>query len=260
VRYLYTEEDLTKTFAELGLEEAKLLYNGKKLSGDMLKKLAEVLIEMEGYARQIKLRGVSFENYLLHRKNSILPVYMLIREKKEVFFHSEEELEEYIKRLHQQGDEFVICTDDIDLPERLLQQVPLLHRFPNVQRLQELLRIMEGLGFTLQDYLGSPLEREMVIEIENASLRIPSLRGLVEGLKKLMEKSVDLQRYKGLGEMNPQQLWETTMDPARRRLIRVTIQDAIRADRIFTILMGEEVAPRKDFIQKHALEVKFLDI
>ncbi|MBW2967941.1 DNA topoisomerase (ATP-hydrolyzing) subunit B [Candidatus Woesearchaeota archaeon] len=70
----------------------------------------------------------------------------------------------------------------------------------------------------------------------------------------------NIQRFKGLGEMNPQQLWETTMDPATRSLKQITIEDAVNADRIFTILMGEEVEPRRDFIMKHAGEVVNLDV
>ena len=87
-----------------------------------------------------------------------------------------------------------------------------------------------------------------------------SLQEVLEFVRAQASKGIHVQRYKGLGEMNPQQLWETTMDPARRTILRVTVEDAVEADKTFNILMGDEVEPRRQFIETFAHEAKNLDV
>ncbi len=100
----------------------------------------------------------------------------------------------------------------------------------------------------------------ILLRLKTKVFQIPSVEELVQKVLEVAKRGLNIQRYKGLGEMNPDQLWETTMDPQRRTLLQVTIEDAIKADEIFTILMGNQVEPRKDFIQQHALEVRNIDV
>jgi DNA gyrase subunit B len=90
--------------------------------------------------------------------------------------------------------------------------------------------------------------------------QLPSLKGLLQHILEAGKKGQDIQRYKGLGEMNPEQLWETTMNPETRVFLQVRVEDAVEANDIFSILMGDEVEPRRKFIEEHALTVKNLDI
>ncbi len=97
-------------------------------------------------------------------------------------------------------------------------------------------------------------EKEQLTDTANDKYELMGL------LLKQAKKGINIQRYKGLGEMNPDQLWETTMNPDKRTLLQVIVEDLVDTDEIFTILMGEEVEPRRDFIQNNALEVNTLDI
>ena len=105
--------------------------------------------------------------------------------------------------------------------------------------------------------LGQP---PFVIVEGDKQSETPSLRDAVQRIIAQARKGLDIQRYKGLGEMNPEQLWETTMNPETRTLLQVKIEDAYEADDIFSTLMGDEVEPRRKFIEENALNVRNLDI
>ena len=112
----------------------------------------------------------------------------------------------------------------------------------------------------LYPHIKDLVDKKFKVNTKNTSREAANWRELLSVVKNESFKGSHLQRYKGLGEMNPDQLWETTMNPEKRKLLQVTIEDAEKADEIFTTLMGDKVEPRRDFIQSHAMEVSELDI
>jgi DNA gyrase subunit B len=118
--------------------------------------------------------------------------------------------------------------------------------------LEELRKIARSL-----EVVGSP---PFIISNKNENVELRTLSGVLEYILSAGDKGQETQRYKGLGEMNPDQLWETTMNPEKRTLFQVKIEDAIEADEIFTILMGDQVDPRRKFIYDNAINVTNLDV
>ena len=126
--------------------------------------------------------------------------------------------------------------------------------------LDELKNRLAAYNFSLDQYVIAEGKLFDIVDEDGREQPVYTLKEGIELFRVNGRKGIEIQRYKGLGEMNADQLWETTMDPTKRTLLRVTLPDAIAADHMFTMLMGEDVPPRRAFIEQHALSVKNLDI
>ncbi len=264
--FVHDEKDMTRTLVDLGLDGTELETPSRKLSGDELRRLVEAILRIEEAAPLVKLRGVSMERYLslYDPRAGLLPVYRVRWEGKEHFFYTPEALDRFIQEEERRaGRELESYADEAEGPPEGAPPAILLSEFHEVRETGTAVREILDLGIPIQHFYraeeaeGKPRYRLLY---EGETLPAATLREILKGIRTIGRRGIEVQRYKGLGEMDADELWETTMDPARRTLLRVTIEDAIQAERIFTILMGEEVEPRREFIEKHALEVKFLDV
>jgi DNA gyrase subunit B len=265
--YVRSEKDMQTVLLELGMEGTHLerVSDGEEFSEEKTRQLVRLLQQLDEHAAEIHKKGISFERYLkmCHTKEKRLPLYYARLADTEHFFYSDDELAQFIKDAQQKLGQELAVYDEEESPDRTEAASIELREFHDAKSIEETLASVEQMGITLDDYFldeAAAADPRYLVKYEGESVPVRSLREVIKQVRRIGQKGVEIQRYKGLGEMNPDQLWESTMDPSTRTMLKVSIKDAVKAERMFTILMGEEVDPRREFIEKHALEVKNLDI
>ncbi len=246
-QYFKDEKELNTFLLDRIEKEITIESSGEKiLKGNKLRSFVKLLISRDKYFERLRKRKIDenivslLVNYLKKIKgrkkiNEII-------ENLSVFFEGEgysiDKRETFFYILSEDG----VKSRRFKIDENFLES----------SILEELMEIEKTL-----DLIG---REPFFVKLGQTSLRIDSINELGEKILNLSKKGIYIQRYKGLGEMNPQQLWETTMDPINRRLKKVNLEDALAADNLFTMLMGNLVQPRRTFIEENALNVKNLDI
>jgi len=254
--YVFNDQEMEKTLLDLGMEDAELRAgDGKrKLDNKALRQLVETLTRLERYRRSVEARGVLFDEYLARKKpkTGSLPLYRVIDEGEEKYFYTEKEFENLRKKLEREG----AADEDTNGLTMIYDE------FHESKEIANIFKALKKLGFKESDYeqpAGAAPVTRFTLVADSAPVELRNLSELTAAVRKLGEKGLDIQRYKGLGEMNAEQLRETTMDPETRTLMKVTLEDVVAANRMFSTLMGSDVSPRKEFLEKHALEVTELD-
>jgi len=265
--YVHNEKAMLRKYIDLGVDGSTLEGPSRKVTGAELRSMVEAVVKIEDALTLVTRKGLSMEKYLQQydAKSGLLPVYRARRSGKEYFFYSQEALDQWIEAEEKvAGQDLEVHSDDVEAPPEGGAPAILLNEFHGATDVGAAVRTLLQLGFTMGEYFrAEEADGKSKYRLVQDADQIPvrTLRDILKAIRTVGRKGLkDVQRFKGLGEMDAEQLWETTMDPARRTLLKVTIEDAIQAERMFTILMGEEVEPRREFIEKHALEVKNLDV
>ncbi|MDP6685634.1 MAG: toprim domain-containing protein, partial [Candidatus Omnitrophota bacterium] len=255
--YIESEKQMIDLLFDLGLEDMVLTRtkDKKTFKDKQLKEILELALDFGRLAGAIEKRGVKLPKYLgfRHQKTKKLPVFMVKVEGDVQFLYDDESLAKAIKKLEKE------LKKEIDIGGKS----EYITEFYAARDMEKILDRIEKLGFTLDHlYLkdSNAKKKPFKMESEEDIKELDTLKECLDYVREIAKKGLTIQRYKGLGEMNPQQLWDTTMNPDTRTLLKVTLEDVGEADGMFTILMGDQVEPRRKFIETHALEVRNLDI
>ena len=252
--YIQTEEEMNRLVLDLGSEGLKFsrLKDKKQFTNTQVREILTLLTELEEFNRVFDKKGINFQKYLdlRHPKTKKLPLYRAKVEGKYHFVYSDNEL----AKLTNKNEE----ANFIELFE--------------AEDITQIAQRLEKIGVKVETYFKQDTKQpksKKQKENNKALFRLVNekerhdffcLRDVLSFVRTQAKKGMTIQRYKGLGEMNPQQLWETTMDPERRTVLQITLEDVVEAEKTFTTLMGDQVAPRREFIENYAHSVKNLDI
>jgi DNA gyrase subunit B len=282
--YVLSENQMRKQMISRGLEGTELIIrngNGKKttksksksesqdksvgscISGKEMSKLVKILAEAERIIAVLKRRGINFIDFVSAYYNPDkggLPPFRLLAEGQEEIYY---EREQYEKRVNELKERVKVSTEGEEEETIFAEE---LHEVDRINQINEQLK--EQLGLDLRDFLlkpakavsGEALQTKFQLVNGQDKYDIAALGDICAAIRQIGGKGIEIKRFKGLGEMNAEQLWETTMNPQTRTLLSVRIDDAGEADRLFSILMGGDVEKRRNFIQDHALEVQNLDV
>ena len=240
--------------------------DGKTLTPKQLEDFLKVLREVENLILKLEAKALGLKEYLSFKEAGQLPVYRSpLQNGGYKYFYSEQEYRDYETQIVNEKREELLAAGT---PETEIDGDSLI---PDHQSLREFGKLLAAenkitaAGFTLLNYPMIEDEKKKIKPLYTVNdgkkdILVYSLHEFLKTVKDSGAQGATIQRYKGLGEMNPEQLWETTMDPSKRKLVRVAIEDAADTEKVFTMLMGDKVEPRRAFIESHALEVRNLDI
>ena len=269
-RYIHSEKEMDDYLLQLGISDVhmKLTTQNKVMTLEEMQLLADTILEVENFIFRIERKGLPFREFLaLRNAEGKFPRFQVNLSDGVFFAFTESELmnfketDEASQRLLHEQTLASIPNEEITDEMRAFKIARLhfleLYEEETFSRIESLLLSYD---LKLSQYLVANGPLVEVIEAEKVTDTFHTLREIIDFLRENGRKGIEIQRYKGLGEMNADQLWETTMDPTKRTLIKVTEPDPIAAGHMFGILMSDNVPPRRAFIEKHALSVKNLDI
>jgi len=268
-QYIQDDSEMSKILISLGMEDLKLKRNKDSyiFNDEELSKITDLFIEIESIGKGLGRYGCTIQRLFqkLDQQSNSLPRYLArIRTGNEEEIRFFEDIESKIGFLQSHN-----LSDDpnennfhkeIEKDGVIVSQRISIHQIFESKELERLITSCASNGidhsFFSDEKSGA---YSLTSEGDENQITLTGVSHFLESVRISGRKGLQIQRYKGLGEMNPKQLFETTMDPNTRSLVKVEIADAIKADNIFTMLMGEEVAPRRAFIEDNALNVTFLD-